>query len=333
MKLNVMQEERVTPIKPKLVTVTRESGIPLLGALPFGIIDRGTNLLQVRCTSLCNMRCTFCSTSANDFNIHSTNYLVDVDYLTEEVEKIARFKGGDVIIFLDSVGEPMSHPHFVDLVRKLKQIQEVKETFLTKEKIDSLFEAGLTQINLSIHSLNENLSKKLFGSDNYDVENIKKIIPYILQKKLDLMITPVWIPGINDVDIEEIIVFAKEHGCKVGLQKYEVYKYSRKIKGVKTLTYWKFYYAIKKLEKKYDMSLIVRARDVHVEKRLCIPNVFSIGENVFVDIVCSGWMSGQMIGKSKNRCISINRCQKDVGDKVKVKIIQNKNKIYLAELS
>ena len=127
MKLNVMQEERVTPIKPKLVTVTRESGIPLLGALPFGIIDRGTNLLQVRCTSLCNMRCTFCSTSANDFNIHSTNYLVDVDYLTEEVEKIARFKGGDVIIFLDSVGEPMSHPHFVDLVRKLKQIQEVKE--------------------------------------------------------------------------------------------------------------------------------------------------------------------------------------------------------------
>src|SRR3989344_2376888 len=98
----------------ELINVTKSSGIPLIGCIAFGIIDRGTNLLQVRCTTLCNMNCSFCSTCAGPYSkFHKTNFIVDIDYLVEELEKVAKFKGDGLIIFLDSVGEPMSHSGFV----------------------------------------------------------------------------------------------------------------------------------------------------------------------------------------------------------------------------
>ena len=38
-----------------------EDDIPLIGHIAFGIIDRGTNLLQIRATSFCALSCIFCS--------------------------------------------------------------------------------------------------------------------------------------------------------------------------------------------------------------------------------------------------------------------------------
>jgi uncharacterized Fe-S cluster-containing radical SAM superfamily enzyme len=38
--------------------------IPLVGHIAFGVIDRGTNIIQVRPTSLCNLNCIFCSVDA-----------------------------------------------------------------------------------------------------------------------------------------------------------------------------------------------------------------------------------------------------------------------------
>ncbi|MEK7617142.1 MAG: radical SAM protein, partial [Patescibacteria group bacterium] len=111
MKLKLITLE---PQKKKLIRITKESGIPLLGALPFGCIDRGSNILQVRCTTICNMNCQFCSTDGGPYSTkHSTNYVVDIDYLLESVKEVVKFKGNDVQIFLDSVGDPLTHPDFV----------------------------------------------------------------------------------------------------------------------------------------------------------------------------------------------------------------------------
>jgi len=338
MKLELIQEE-TKKIKLELISITKESGIPLIGCIAFGIIDRGTNLLQVRCTSFCNMNCSFCSTAAGPYSKeHKTNYIVDIDYLIEEVERVAKIKGDKLIIFLDSVGEPTSHPDFVKLVEKLKKIKEVSEvivitngTLLTKEKIGALENAGLTRINLSLHSLDDKKSKGLFGMVNYNIKRIIDVVNYIKNSKIDLMITPVWLPGVNDEDIEEIIRFAKDNECEIGIQKYEIYKYSRKMKGAKKQTYWKFYRRIEEWEKKYEIKLKISMGDLNVEKRNRIPEVFDVGEKVNIEIVCPGWFPGQMIGKAKGRCISVNNCAKSVGDFVRVKISENKNNIYLAE--
>src|SRR3989344_3657049 len=216
--------------KPKLelIKITNSSNIPLIGCIAFGIIDRGTNLLQVRCTSVCNMKCEFCSTSANNFKIHPVNYIVDINYLVDEVRKISEFKGQDIHIFLDSVGDPMSHPDFLNLVKKLKEIKNISKvdvitngTFLTKELINNLEIAGLNRLNISVHSLDSLKAKLLFGKENYDIEKIKEILNYIKNTKIDLWLTPVWIPNINDNDIVDLIKFAKENNFNIAIQKYK----------------------------------------------------------------------------------------------------------------
>ena len=322
----------------ELIKIDKTSGIPLLGALPFGIIDRGTNILQVRCTSVCNMQCAFCSTSANNFKMHPVNYIVDVDYLLEWVKKVAEFKGDNLQIFLDSVGDPLTHPDFVKLVvglRKIKQIRDIivitNGTLLTKDKIDALENAGLTRINISLHSLDREQSKKLFGNRAYDLDKVLEIIKYISKSKIKLMLTPVLLHGVNDDEIEKIIKLAKEIGCLVGIQNYETYKYSRKMKEAEKITYWKFYKKIEELEKKYDMGLRFQNEQFNIEKRERLAVDFKVGEKVNAEIVAPGWFSNQMIGKAKNRCISINNCNHGLGNSVKVKIIENNNNIYIAE--
>jgi len=319
----------------KLIEI--KQGIPLIGCIAFGIIDRGTNLLQVRCISSCNMKCQFCSTSANETCIHPVDYVVNIDYLLSEVKKVAKIKGNGLIIFLDSVGEPLMHPRFVDLIKGLKKINEVKEVvvitngvLLTKKKVDELIKAGLDQINLSIHSLDSKKSKLLFGSDNYDIKKVLDVINYISKSKIKLMFTPVYLPNVNDSDIEDIIILAKKLGCEVGLQKYEVYKYSRKMSCVKATNYFKFYKKVKDLENKFSVSLKMNRMD-YVEKRVRIPETFKKGDKACVDIVLHGWIKGQMIGMAKERLISVERCEKNIGDRVNIVITEIKNNIYLGK--
>lgn len=322
-----------------LVKITKESGIPLIGCIAFGIIDRGTNLLQVRCTSVCNMNCAFCSTSANDAKVHIANYIVDIPYLVGEVKKFTMLKGDDMIIFLDSVGEPTSHPDFVSLVKSLRKISSIKKiiaitngTLLTKNKVDDLEGAGLDQINISLHSLDKNKSKSLFGNNSYDLEKVISIIKYISNKRIKLMLTPVYIPGVNDEDIESIIQFSKDIGCGIGLQKYEIYKYSRRIKGAKQQNYWNFYRQIREWEKKYNVKLAASAKDFSIVKRNRMPEAFRQGDRTYALVKADGWLKNQMIAVANNVCISVNNCKSEINDKIRIKIIEAKNNIYVADL-
>jgi len=129
-----------------LFHITRESGIPLVGCLYFGVIDRASNLLQIRPSCSCNLNCPFCSVDAGPFSrTRVTNYEVELNYLMEAVEEIAHFKGPGVECHIDSPGEPMLYPQIADLVRRLKEISEVSVvsmqsngTLLDEEKNHSL---------------------------------------------------------------------------------------------------------------------------------------------------------------------------------------------------
>ena len=109
-----------------LFHITRHSDIPLMGCLYFGVVDRGSNLLQIRPSCGCNLNCPFCSVDAGPHSqSRVTDYQVELDYLMEAVEEIAPFKGPGVECHIDSPGEPMLYPDIVALVERLKQIKEV----------------------------------------------------------------------------------------------------------------------------------------------------------------------------------------------------------------
>jgi uncharacterized protein len=324
-----------------LIKITRESGIPLIGVIAFGVIDRGTNMLQVRATTVCNQHCPFCSTNANNFSIHPNNFIVDADYLIDWTKEVIRLKEcSSLEINYDSMGEPASYPQLVYLISELSKIPEVKKismqsngTLLSKEKILELEKAGLNRINLSINTLNAEQAKVLSGYQVYDIEKIKGLAKFITTTKIELLIAPVWVPKINDSQITELIKFCKELNCLIGIQKYEIYKYSRKMKGAKQVNYYKFYQQLKIWEKEYDFKLIIDPKDYNIIKTKRIPLDFELKEVVRAKIIMPGWLNNQMIAVAKNRCITVDNCNLAANKIVNVRITENKNNIYLGKIA
>ena len=319
--------------------ITKESGIPLMGCIAFGVIDRGTNLLQVRGTSVCNLNCIFCSTDAGSKSkFHNEIFEVDVDYLVEEVKKVVALKGEGIEINLDSVGEPLMYRDIIKLAQKCKEIpgvyrmsMQTNGLLLNEEKIKNLAEAGLDHVNFSLNAMSKDLTWKLSGTV-YDYVKVLDNVKHLVKNGISVRICPVWVPGYNDYHIPKIIKFAKENGCALGIQKYEYYKYSRKLKGVNLINWWKFFNQLEMWEKEFDVKLKITKDDVKIEKRPRVSEVFTKGERVQVRIVGDGWYNFQKLAVAKDRCVSVLDCEAEVGDLVNVKMLECKNNIYLAEV-
>jgi uncharacterized Fe-S cluster-containing radical SAM superfamily enzyme len=323
--------------------ITRASGIPLVGSLYFGIIDRGTNLLQVRPNCSCNISCPFCSVDAGPGSrTRITTYEVEREYLVQWVKQVAEFKGAGVECHIDSPGEPLLYPGIASLVRDLKGISGVKivsmqsnGTLLTGERIRELESAGLDRLNLSLHALDPALARMLAGVPWYDVEKVKEAARRVAESAIDLLIAPVYLSGSNDGEIPRIISFAREIGAgkrwpAIGIQKCERYRYGRNIGGMKFQTWWQFYNrSIRAWERESGMKLLLTPGDFGIEKREMLPPAFRKGEKARVDIRAPGWIRGEMLGVGRNRVVSVLDCPKGEGA-IRVEIVSAKHNIYVA---
>ena len=171
--------------------------IPLIGHTAFGLIDRGTNIIQVRGLSGCNINCPFCSVDEGKYSkTRKNDYYVDMDYLIEEYKKIVEFKGNKHIeAHLDGQGEPSLYYPLPDLVQNLNEINKKGDGIvsmqsngvnLTYKLIDELEEAGLHRLNLSINAIDEKMSRMLSGSRDYDIEHILDIAEYVKEHGIKL---------------------------------------------------------------------------------------------------------------------------------------------------
>jgi len=324
--------------KRELVYITRESGIPLLGHAAFGLIDRGTNLIQVRPITGCNLNCIFCSVDeGRKSKTRITDYIVEPSYLVEEFRKIAEFKGDGVEAHIDGQGEPLLYPYMEELLEGLRKTKEVNVismqtngVLLNEEKIDML-ENYVDRINLSINTLDEEKAKILYGS-KYPVKKVIEMAKMIAESKMDLLIAPVWLPGYNDEDIRKIIEFALEIGAgkrwpPLGIQKYIPYKYGRKPK-VKVMSFKQFYDELRKLEEEYGVKLILKPEDFGIEKRPRIPHPIKKGDVFKAKIVAQGRIKGEKIVVVKNRVVTV-LTDKKIGDYVKFQIVRDEDGIFL----
>jgi uncharacterized Fe-S cluster-containing radical SAM superfamily enzyme len=324
-------------------TITRESQIPLVGSLYFGVIDRGTSVLQVRPSCGCNLNCPFCSVDAGPATTtRATSYEVEMEYLVEAVQEIAAFKGNGVECHIDSPGEPLMYRRIAELVAELRKIGEVSTismqtngTLLTSGMIADLEAAGLDRINLSLHALDPAIAKRLAGVEWFDIEKIKYAAQEVARSRIDLLIAPVYIPGINDDEIPKLIRFAQEIGAgkrfpPLGIQKFEHYKYGRSPKGVKAQSWWQFFNrSIRPWEKESGLELrLDPGRHFGTVRRPMIPRAFDKGEKVTVEICAPGWINGEVLGVARNRVVSVFNCEKQSGQ-IRVKIVAAKNSIYV----
>jgi len=313
-----------------------------MGCLYFGIIDRGSNLLQIRPSCSCNLNCPFCSVDAGPHSkTRVTNYEVELDYLIEAVQEIAPFKGPGVECHIDSCGEPMLYPDIVDLVSELKGVKDVSVvsmqsngTLLDEERIKALEEVGLDRINLSIHALSPELAVSLAGVSWFDIERVKEVARLIAQSKIDLLIAPVYVPGVNDAEMPQLIEFALQTKAgkrwpPLGIQKFEHYRLGRSPGKVKAENWWHFYNrSMLEWEKQFSISLHLKSQDFLIEKRPMIPIVFEKKEKAWVDIRAPGWVRGEQLGVAKNRVVSVMDSPAKHG-RVRVQIVSNKHNIYV----
>lgn len=312
------------------IYVHKNSGIPLIGSGSFGIVDRGTNLIEIKPSTGCNIKCIYCSV---DEDKRRVDFVVEAGYMVDELKKLIQFKeSNDIEVHIGCQGEPLLYSPLCELVSGISKIKGVKEismdtngTMLTKNNVNKLIGAGMTRFNVSLNALDKDVAKRIAGMP-YKVEKVMDICRFIA-KRSKIIITPVIVPGINESEIEGIIDFAysiNPKGIAIGLQNFMEYKYGRN--PVKQWSAEKFIGFLRKLEKKKNIKLLLGPDDFNIKKTKALPKVFRKGQIVNAKIVCKGRLPKEMIAVADNRVITVLGYKNK--NKVKVKITRTKHNIY-----
>ncbi len=294
--------------------IDKSSNIPLYGVDFMGVIDRGTNVIELKPLTLCNLKCKYCFVSAGDYE---TNFMVDYKYLLEKVKEIIEVKGNyNIEIHLAPYGEMLLYPSLLELIENLWKIEGVKiismqtnGLLLNKRIIKQLESVKLTRINISLNSLNREKVNFLCNCENYDVQNLINNIKELLNSKINILIAPVWFPGENDKDIEEIIQFicdlrikgSDNNKIQLGIQKYLIYKTGRKLKKIRPKSWGYFYKQLSNLEHKYKIKLKLGPIDFGIHHRKLVASLnLKKNEMVELKVLSKGRWNREYIGKIRD---------------------------------
>lgn len=325
----------------KTAYIHQSSGIPLIGTNYFGLIDRGTNIIEVKPITSCNISCIFCSVDEGPNSRRKMDFVVEKDYIVSEFRKIVEFKkSNNIDAHINAQGEPTLYADMVELVRGIMSIKGVKKssidtngTLLSKQLVDELAEAGLTRINLSLNALNQEKAQILAGHP-YNLDKVLEIARYI-PTKMDLIIAPVWVPGFNDEEIPKLAKFAEGIGAgkncpPIGVQNLLNYRFGRN--PIDTVPMDEFYKKMRELEQQHNIRLIFDKKDFDVEELPELPKPFKKGQIVEARVVLPGRIGNEKLAVAQDRLISVPNCDNKAGDKIKIRIKRIKHNIFLGEL-
>ncbi len=327
------------------MTIDRNSGVPIFGLDFLGIIDRSTNIIEIKLITQCNLQCKYCFVSAGEY---CTNFQLDLDYLVTGVEKLVSIKGAhDLEIHIAPYGEALLYPSLTEFVHRAKRIDGVNiismqtnGQLLDENKVDALITAGLTRFNISLNTLNETLAAHLADVTSYDMQKMLRVFDHILSSPVDLLIAPVWFPKVNDVGILDIIKFVKnkrsagysEKKLQIGIQKYLTYKTGRKLGKIRPKTWDYFYNQLRTLEKTHGIKLILSPSDFGIHRRdhLTVPIV--TGNKTTAEIVMPGRYPNEWIGRLNNDWAIkvISRRSYTTGERVPITVQKANSKESLA---
>jgi len=322
----------------KAVYIHRNSGIPLIGNVAFGIVYRNSSLIEIKTITGCNLNCIYCSLSEG-LNSCKVDYVVEKDYLIEELQKLLDFAGEPMEVHVGVQGEPFLYADLLELLTELnenKQIHTISvdtnATLLTKEKVQELGKLKKLQLNISLDTLNEDLSKKMAGIAHYNVKHVKEIIEYSLEKLNRVIVAPVMVPGMNEKDMEDIIIWIKslKKQPMLGIQNFLSYKTGKN--PARQWSWEKFYAMLKDLEKKHNIKLKLYKEDFNIHKTKELPKPFLEGDVVKAVIKCPDRFTNTVVAVTKDRNISVPNCTFQKEKKISVKILRDKHNIFTGKL-
>lgn len=331
-KFNFLLEEFFKNLKNKLnnnktIYIHRNSGIPLIGSLSFGIVDKGSQMIELKPITGCNISCIFCSVDEGSPSKKVVDYIVEKDYLIQELKKLIEFKASEVDIYINPQGEPLLYADIVPLIQDISKIKNVNiisiitnGTLLTKDLIDSLAEAGLNRINISLNAIDQKITKKL-SSSSYDVNHVLEMLNH-LNKRIELILTPVYVPSMNENEIIKLLGLSKQLSCKIAIQNFQSNKRGRN--PTKQLSWGKFYSKLKSFEKEYNIELIPK-HELIKTKEYKMP--FKKGDIIKPEMIFPGRYPNEKIAVSKERSITVTDCYKNPS---KIKITRSSHNVFYA---
>jgi GTP 3',8-cyclase len=178
------------------------------------------NNLRISVTDRCNLRCTYCMPEEVVFMDRS-------ELLT--FEEIAHFVRVAAPLGIDKVrltgGEPLMRRGLETLVRLLVEIPGIKDIGLTTNGLlladhaQSLYDAGLRRINISLDTLDAGRFREVARRDG-----LEKVLDGIAAAKKagfhPIKINAVSIRGLTDLDAVSLAQFARQHGLEMRFIEY-----------------------------------------------------------------------------------------------------------------
>jgi cyclic pyranopterin phosphate synthase len=134
---------------------------------PFG---RAITYLRISLTDRCNLRCVYCMPQ------EGLQWEARADQLSaaEIVRVVETASEGGVRRIRLTGGEPLVHPNIVEIVRRIASIKGIEEVSLTTNAMllerlaQPLADAGLTRVNISLDTLDENKFKRITRHGSFD---------------------------------------------------------------------------------------------------------------------------------------------------------------------
>jgi uncharacterized Fe-S cluster-containing radical SAM superfamily enzyme len=161
----------------------------------------------------------------------------------------------------------------------------------------------------------------------YPVDKVMEVCEHIAQQKnAHLLLVPVWLPGLNDKDIEDVILFGKKIGAKIGVQNFLEYSYGKK--SVNPLPMKLFFQRLKALEEKYSLDLTGLEGDLLIVEDNKLPKPFKKDDIIEVELKAKDRIKNSVIGVSKDRVITVINCTRTDG-RIRVKLMRDKDNIFV----
>jgi uncharacterized protein len=329
----------------KAIYIDEDSRLPLIGLNFIGIVDKGSDMLEVKPITNCNANCSFCSVDEGRSSKKVIDFVIDCDYLSDEVKSLLHFKAvNGISIWINPHGEPTLYSKLPELVEKLINDAYVKDISIitngllfTKELVDKLVKLKEhsnkeIKIAFSISTLDNN-SKELMG-DNYDCNIILKNLKYA-SEKLFVSITPVLLSWMNEDQVEEIIRLSQKlteqgNSIKVQIQKFCANKRGRN--PIKEESWDDFSKRLSKLQEKTGYNLIEDLGNIKQTPEL--PKICDKGDIIKVKVLFPGRYKNEKIGlyetPNGSRSVLILGCNIEQGS-VKASVIVDKYNMITAK--
>ncbi len=319
----------------KVIYIHKNSGIPLLGSVEFGIVYRNSSLIEIKPVTSCNLNCIYCSVGEGKSS-NKVDFVVEKDYLVEELIK---FVGEPVEVHIGVQGEPFLYGDLLPLISDLQNNSQItlismdtNFTLVGKNTLDQLSKFSKLQLNVSLDALDEKLAEVLAGCA-YNLKHVQEMIQYAAKKGIKLLIAPVLVPGYNEKEMEKIVRWVKElkipHADKrplLGIQNYLTYKTGRN--PTKAWDWQKFYGFISELEKKTGVDLKLSPDKFGIHKTKELPKPFMVDDVVQAVLKASDRFPHTCLAVAKGRVISVPECDFRGEKKVKVKITRDKHNCF-----